>query len=86
MHIPIPTHKGFILIIIFDIPNEPLGIIISDTRKTLHTRCHISIIGLLTQAVSQEVATQCCSHKLSSNRNICWYTQPPVGRTGLAPE
>ncbi|KHG24902.1 hypothetical protein F383_30992 [Gossypium arboreum] len=45
MHIPVPTLNGFILILIFDIPNEPLGIIISDTRETLHTRCHISITG-----------------------------------------
>ncbi|KHG06222.1 hypothetical protein F383_32273 [Gossypium arboreum] len=28
---------------------------------------------------------QCCSYKLSSNRNICRYTQPPVGCTGPAP-
>ncbi|KHG14084.1 hypothetical protein F383_19445 [Gossypium arboreum] len=42
-------------------------------------------MGLLIQAVSQDVATRCCSHKLSSNCNICWYTQPPVGRTGPAP-
>ncbi|KHG30210.1 hypothetical protein F383_14889 [Gossypium arboreum] len=27
--------------------------------------------SLLTQAVSQDVATQYWSHKLSSNRNIC---------------
>ncbi|KHG27606.1 Serine/threonine-protein kinase ppk24, mitochondrial [Gossypium arboreum] len=27
----------------------------------------------------------CCSHKLSSIRNICRYTQPPVGRKRLAP-
>ncbi|KHG13673.1 hypothetical protein F383_17413 [Gossypium arboreum] len=39
-------------------------------------------MGLLTQAVSQDVVTWCCSHKLSSNCNICQYTQPPVGRTG----
>ncbi|KHG22934.1 Cyclin-T1-2 [Gossypium arboreum] len=45
MHIHVPTHNGFILILIFDIPNKPLGIIISDTRETLHTRCHISING-----------------------------------------
>ncbi|KHG07057.1 hypothetical protein F383_33533 [Gossypium arboreum] len=44
MHIHVLTHSGFILILIFDIPNEPLGIIISDTQETLHTRCHISII------------------------------------------
>ncbi|KHG06464.1 hypothetical protein F383_32903 [Gossypium arboreum] len=29
----------------FVIPNKPLEIIISDTRETLHTRCHISING-----------------------------------------
>ncbi|KHG21775.1 Heat-inducible transcription repressor HrcA [Gossypium arboreum] len=45
MHIPILTHNGFALILIFDIPNELLEIIISDTQETLHTRCHISIIG-----------------------------------------
>ncbi|KHG22234.1 RNA-directed RNA polymerase L [Gossypium arboreum] len=61
--------------------NEPLGIIILNTRETLHIRCHIAI-NELTQAVSQEVATWCCSYKLSSNRNICRYTQPPIGRTG----
>ncbi|KHG26136.1 hypothetical protein F383_02919 [Gossypium arboreum] len=43
MHIPVPTRNGFILILIFNIPSEALGIIISDTRETLHTRCHISI-------------------------------------------
>ncbi|KHG08227.1 hypothetical protein F383_16767 [Gossypium arboreum] len=32
------------------------------------------INGSLTQAVSRDVATRCCSHKLSSNRNICRYT------------
>ncbi|KHG27866.1 Capsid VP1 [Gossypium arboreum] len=42
-------------------------------------------MGLLTQAISQDVATRCWSQKLSSNRNICQYTQPPVGRTGPAP-
>ncbi|KHG11655.1 hypothetical protein F383_12392 [Gossypium arboreum] len=31
MHIPIPTHNGFILILIFGIPNEPLRITLSDT-------------------------------------------------------
>ncbi|KHG06511.1 hypothetical protein F383_33886 [Gossypium arboreum] len=45
MHILVPSHNGFILILIFDIPNEPLGIIILDTRETLRTRCHISING-----------------------------------------
>ncbi|KHG07937.1 hypothetical protein F383_35195 [Gossypium arboreum] len=43
MYIPVPSRNNFILILIIDIPNEPLGIIISDTRETLHTRCHISI-------------------------------------------
>ncbi|KHG19162.1 hypothetical protein F383_24860 [Gossypium arboreum] len=38
--------------------------------------------GLLTQAVSQDMATRCYSAKLTSNRNICWYAQPPVGLTG----
>ncbi|KHG28790.1 hypothetical protein F383_11379 [Gossypium arboreum] len=47
MHIPIPTHNVFILILIFDIPNEPLRIIILDTRETLHIRCHRSINGPL---------------------------------------
>ncbi|KHG05243.1 hypothetical protein F383_31634 [Gossypium arboreum] len=42
-------------------------------------------MGLLTQAVNRDVATRCCSHKLSSNRNICRYTRPPLGCTGLAP-
>ncbi|KHG11119.1 hypothetical protein F383_15952 [Gossypium arboreum] len=41
-------------------------------------------MGLLTQAVNQDVATRCCLHKLSSNHNICRYTQPPVGRRGPA--
>ncbi|KHG02493.1 hypothetical protein F383_26446 [Gossypium arboreum] len=45
MYIPIPSHNDFILILIIDIPNEPLGIIMSDTREILHTRCHISING-----------------------------------------
>ncbi|KHF97353.1 hypothetical protein F383_35129 [Gossypium arboreum] len=45
MHIPIPSRNGFIFILIFGIPNEPLEITISDTRETLHTRCHISING-----------------------------------------
>ncbi|KHF97229.1 hypothetical protein F383_36563 [Gossypium arboreum] len=43
MHIPVPTRNGIFLILIFDIPNKPLGIIISNTRETLHTRWHISI-------------------------------------------
>ncbi|KHG26612.1 hypothetical protein F383_05827 [Gossypium arboreum] len=42
-------------------------------------------MGLLTQAVSQDIATRCCSHKLSSNRNICRYSQPSIGRTGPTP-
>ncbi|KHG28062.1 hypothetical protein F383_11605 [Gossypium arboreum] len=41
MHIPVSSRNGFILILIFNIPNEPLRIIISDTWETLHTRCHI---------------------------------------------
>ncbi|KHG05464.1 hypothetical protein F383_30349 [Gossypium arboreum] len=45
MHIPVPTSNGIILILIFGIPNEPLRIIISYTRKTLHTRCYMSING-----------------------------------------
>ncbi|KHG01444.1 hypothetical protein F383_32091 [Gossypium arboreum] len=43
MYIPVPTHNNFVLILIVDIPNEPLGILILDTKETLHTRCHISI-------------------------------------------
>ncbi|KHG26885.1 hypothetical protein F383_08060 [Gossypium arboreum] len=43
MHIPVPTRNGFILFLLFDIPNKPLGIIISDTQETLHTMCHIPI-------------------------------------------
>ncbi|KHG00534.1 hypothetical protein F383_18897 [Gossypium arboreum] len=31
-------------------------------------------MDLLTQVVSQDVATRYCSHKLSNNRNICRYT------------
>ncbi|KHF97419.1 hypothetical protein F383_36802 [Gossypium arboreum] len=42
-------------------------------------------MGLLTQVVSKDVATRCCSHKLSSNHNICQYTQLVVGHTGPAP-
>ncbi|KHG29623.1 Hypoxia-inducible factor 1-alpha [Gossypium arboreum] len=38
-------------------------------------------MGLLTQAVSQDVAARCCLYKLSSNHNICGYSQPPVGLT-----
>ncbi|KHG06178.1 hypothetical protein F383_32210 [Gossypium arboreum] len=45
MYIPVPFRNNFILILIASIPNESLGIIISDTRETLHTRCHISING-----------------------------------------
>ncbi|KHG03160.1 hypothetical protein F383_27889 [Gossypium arboreum] len=45
MYITVPSRNNFILILIIDIPNEPLGIIISDTRDTLHTRYHISING-----------------------------------------
>ncbi|KHG09955.1 Very long-chain specific acyl-CoA dehydrogenase-2C mitochondrial [Gossypium arboreum] len=74
MHIPVPSRNGFILILIFGIPNEPLGIIISDTRETYTQGVTYPSTGLLTQAVSQDVATRCCSHKLSRNRNICWDT------------
>ncbi|KHG30108.1 Secretory phospholipase A2 receptor [Gossypium arboreum] len=46
MHIPVSSLNNFILILIFDIPNEPLKIIIIlDTWESLHTRCHISING-----------------------------------------
>ncbi|KHG03729.1 hypothetical protein F383_08938 [Gossypium arboreum] len=45
MYIPVPSHNNFILILIIDTPNEPLGIIISGTRETLHTRYHIFIYG-----------------------------------------
>ncbi|KHG07431.1 hypothetical protein F383_34523 [Gossypium arboreum] len=45
MHVPVPSRNGFILILILGIPNKPLGIKISDTPETLHTRCHISING-----------------------------------------
>ncbi|KHG29608.1 hypothetical protein F383_16522 [Gossypium arboreum] len=52
MHIPIPTRNGFILILIFDIPNEPLEITLSDTRENLaHNVPHIH--------------QRACSHKLS---------------------
>ncbi|KHG20668.1 Uncharacterized protein 15.0 kDa protein in GTA-P79 intergenic region [Gossypium arboreum] len=44
MYIPVPSRNNFILILIADLLNKPLEIIISDTRETLHTRCHISII------------------------------------------
>ncbi|KHG09189.1 Solute carrier family 22 member 15 [Gossypium arboreum] len=43
MYIPVQSRNNFILILIIGIPDEPLRIIISDTRETLHTRCHISI-------------------------------------------
>ncbi|KHG23398.1 Helicase/primase complex [Gossypium arboreum] len=66
-YIPVPFHNNFILSLIVFIPNEPLEIIMLDTRGILHTRCHISINGpthtscqsrrnylvLLTQAVKQ---------------------------------
>ncbi|KHG11008.1 hypothetical protein F383_11817 [Gossypium arboreum] len=45
MYIPVPSRNDFILIHIVDIPNEPLKIIMSDTREFLHTRWHISING-----------------------------------------
>ncbi|KHG01634.1 hypothetical protein F383_22713 [Gossypium arboreum] len=45
MYVPIPSRNNFILILIIDIPNEPLEIIILDTREILLTRCHISING-----------------------------------------
>ncbi|KHG05300.1 Nuclear cap-binding subunit 1-A [Gossypium arboreum] len=45
MYIPLPPHNNFIVILLVGIPNDPLRIIISDTRETLHTRCHISING-----------------------------------------
>ncbi|KHG20129.1 hypothetical protein F383_24483 [Gossypium arboreum] len=45
MYIPVPSRINFILILLFGIPNEPLGIIMSDTWEILHTRCHISING-----------------------------------------
>ncbi|KHG13827.1 hypothetical protein F383_16667 [Gossypium arboreum] len=34
MYIPVPSRNNFILILIVGIPNEPLKIIISDTRET----------------------------------------------------
>ncbi|KHF99445.1 hypothetical protein F383_16710 [Gossypium arboreum] len=43
MYIPVPSRNDFILILIVDIPNEPLGILMSDTWEILHTKCHISI-------------------------------------------
>ncbi|KHG30549.1 Uncharacterized protein 15.0 kDa protein in GTA-P79 intergenic region [Gossypium arboreum] len=85
MYIPVPSRNNFILILIVGIPNEPLEIIISDTRETLHTRCHISINGPAHTSCQSSIATRCCSHKLSSNCNICQYTQPLVGRTGPEP-
>ncbi|KHG17177.1 Endoglucanase Z [Gossypium arboreum] len=61
MYIPVSTHNGFIFILIFDIPNEPLGITISDTREPYtqainglaHTsyQSRRSYTVLLTQAV-----------------------------------
>ncbi|KHG29655.1 hypothetical protein F383_14490 [Gossypium arboreum] len=45
MYLPVPSRNNFILILIIDIPNEPLGIIISDTWETLHRWCHLSING-----------------------------------------
>ncbi|KHG27331.1 hypothetical protein F383_15263 [Gossypium arboreum] len=66
MYILVPSHNDFILILIVDTPNEPFGIIMSNTQEILHTRCHISInrpahtscqsrcsyLVLLTQAVN----------------------------------
>ncbi|KHG26089.1 hypothetical protein F383_10758 [Gossypium arboreum] len=43
MYTSVPSRNNFILFLIIGIPNEPLRIIISDTRETLHTRCYISI-------------------------------------------
>ncbi|KHG10939.1 hypothetical protein F383_14269 [Gossypium arboreum] len=86
MYILVPSRNNFVLILIVGIPNELLRIIISDTRETLHTRCHISINWSAHTSFSQDVATRCCSHNLSSNRNICWYTQPSVGRIGPVPK
>ncbi|KHG23718.1 hypothetical protein F383_07157 [Gossypium arboreum] len=41
-YIPIPSRNNFILILIFIIPNEPLRIIISNTRENLaHKVPHI---------------------------------------------
>ncbi|KHG27516.1 hypothetical protein F383_34054 [Gossypium arboreum] len=45
MYILVPSPNNSIPIFIIDICSEPLRIIISDTRETLHTRCHISING-----------------------------------------
>ncbi|KHG07209.1 hypothetical protein F383_34665 [Gossypium arboreum] len=42
-YIHVPSRNSFIHILILVIPNKPLRIINSDTRETLHTRCHISI-------------------------------------------
>ncbi|KHG16144.1 hypothetical protein F383_21761 [Gossypium arboreum] len=57
----------------------------SDTWESCRLSATYLINRPLTQAVSQDVATWCCSHKLSSNCNICRYTQPPVQRTRTAP-
>ncbi|KHG05982.1 Peptidyl-alpha-hydroxyglycine alpha-amidating lyase 1 [Gossypium arboreum] len=45
MCISVPSRNNFIFILIVSIPNEPLRIIISATRETLRTKCHISING-----------------------------------------
>ncbi|KHG24644.1 Uncharacterized protein F383_30467 [Gossypium arboreum] len=80
----LPSQNNFILILIVDIPNEPLGIKKSNTLEKLHKRCHISINGPAHASCQLRRSYRCCSHKLSSNRNICRYTQPPMGRTGPA--
>ncbi|KHG23588.1 Protein MAK11 [Gossypium arboreum] len=52
MYISVPSHNNFILILIVDIPNEPLKIIILDTRENFaHKVPHIHY--------------QACLHKLS---------------------
>ncbi|KHG13737.1 Ribosomal S3, mitochondrial [Gossypium arboreum] len=81
MYIPVPSHNNFILIFIVGIPNEPLGIACQIPRKPYTQGITYPLTGRLTP-VSQNIATRCYLHKLSSNRNICQYTQPPVGRTG----
>ncbi|KHG15843.1 hypothetical protein F383_23710 [Gossypium arboreum] len=41
-YIPVPSRNNFLLILIFIVPNEPLGIIISDTWENLaHKVPHI---------------------------------------------
>ncbi|KHG27792.1 mrna-capping enzyme subunit alpha [Gossypium arboreum] len=51
-YIPAPYRNNFILSLIVAIPNEPLGIIISDTRENLAYKVpHIHYLA--------------CSHKLS---------------------